>query len=95
MELSGIFDQDPKRNPWAGAHLVYVPYCSSDAWVGDATSSFGFQFRGQRIIAALLAQLQARERTNLRFSHPTASHLSPCLRKKCERVRDGGVPTTA
>ena len=25
VRLSGIFDSDPKRNPWAGAHLVYLP----------------------------------------------------------------------
>ncbi len=61
IQLAGIFDRNPKRNPWAGAHLVYLPYCSSDAWVGDAgqeSNSWGFVFRGQRIIAAALAQLQ-------------------------------------
>ena len=36
LQMGGIFDADPHRNPWAGANLVYAAYCSSDAWVGDA-----------------------------------------------------------
>jgi len=61
VKLGGIFDGDAKRNPWAGAHLVYLPYCSSDAWVGNAgpeSNSWGFYFRGQRILEAALKQLQ-------------------------------------
>ena len=60
-QLSGIFDSDSKRNPFAGAHLVYMPYCSSDAWVGDAgpeSNDWGFYFKGQRILEAALKQLQ-------------------------------------
>jgi hypothetical protein len=36
QRFSGIFAKNPRRNPWAGANLVYLSYCSSDAWVGDA-----------------------------------------------------------
>ncbi len=60
MEMGGIFDNDPKRSPFGGANRVYLAYCSSDAWAGDAgpeSNSFGFQFRGQRIIAATLRTL--------------------------------------
>ena len=31
MHMTGIFDLDPLRNPWAGANQVFVGYCSSDA----------------------------------------------------------------
>jgi hypothetical protein len=58
--FGGIFDADPKRNPFAGANLVYLNYCSSDAWAGDSgpeSNSFSFSFRGQRIITATLQQL--------------------------------------
>ena len=62
QSLGGIFDDDPKRNPLARAHKVYVGYCSSDAWsgnIGAADVSFGFNFRGQHNIAATIATLQA------------------------------------
>ena len=58
--MGGIFDSDPRRNPWAGANLFYLSYCSSDAWVGNASpasNAFGWYFRGQAIIAAALAQM--------------------------------------
>jgi hypothetical protein len=38
---------------------VYVPYCSSDAWVGD-TDSGGLAFRGQAIVRAVLSALVSR-----------------------------------
>ena len=60
MAMGGIFDKDPKRNPFAGANLVYVGYCSSDAWVGNVGAgpdTFGWHFRGQRIIEATFQML--------------------------------------
>ena len=36
------------------ANKAFVTYCSSDAWVGDG-ANYGFQFRGQRIVSAVLA----------------------------------------
>lgn len=48
--------QDASLNPWAAASVVYVGYCSSDAWMGN-TEAFGFQFRGQSILAAALQDL--------------------------------------
>ena len=60
LTLGGIFDTDRRRNPWSGANKVYLAYCSSDAWAGDVgatNSTFGFSFRGQRIIQAALTLL--------------------------------------
>jgi hypothetical protein len=54
--LGGIFETNPEKTPFAGAHKIYVPYCSSDAWVGD-TESGGLQFRGQAIVRAVLRAL--------------------------------------
>ena len=52
----GIFEDNPVKSPIAGANKAFVTYCSSDAWVGDGIS-YGFAFRGQRIVAAVLASL--------------------------------------
>ena len=59
VALGGIFETSHK-NPWAAANIAYLPYCSSDAWVGDIGASnftWGFAFRGQRILAAALHKL--------------------------------------
>ena len=40
----------------ADANKVYVPYCTSDAHVGDA-SAFGIQFRGAAVVRAVLRDL--------------------------------------
>ena len=56
---TGIFSEDPAANrPLHGAHKAYVPYCSSDAHMGDG-AKFGLQFRGRRIVDAVLADLAA------------------------------------
>jgi hypothetical protein len=58
--LSGVFSNLATISPVSTYTKVYLMYCSSDAWVGDAPASdatFGFAFRGQRIIAATLATL--------------------------------------
>lgn len=52
----GIFEDNPVKSPIAGANKAFVTYCSSDAWVGDGIS-YGYSFRGQRIVAAVLASL--------------------------------------
>lgn len=70
LALPGIFDFDPRRNPFAGANLVHVGYCSSDGWVGDsgpaenalnatlnAAGTYGWWFKGQRIVQATMAAL--------------------------------------
>ena len=58
----GIFGTDPATNPFANANKVFIKYCSSDSWFGDAPASdasFGFAFRGARIVAATLKALVA------------------------------------
>ncbi len=60
VEMDGLFDTDPRRSPFAGANKVYVAYCSSDAYAGDAgpeSNPMGWSFRGQRIINATLRTL--------------------------------------
>ena len=52
----GIFEDNPKKSPLAGANRVFVTYCSSDSWIGDG-ENYGFQFRGARIVSAVLASL--------------------------------------
>ncbi len=58
IDAGGIFSRDASQNPWAAANFAYVAYCSSDAWMGDA-EAYGFQFRGQAILAATLDELRA------------------------------------
>ena len=40
----------------ANANKVYVPYCTSDAHVGDA-AAFGMEFRGAAVVRAVLLTL--------------------------------------
>jgi hypothetical protein len=59
---TGLFATDPTQNPWANANLIFVKYCSSDSWFGDAAagpSTFGFAFRGARIVNATITALVA------------------------------------
>ena len=56
VAMGGIFETDAVKTPFAGAHKVFVPYCSSDAWVGDTVAG-GLYFRGQAIVEAVLADL--------------------------------------
>lgn len=66
-QVLGIFDGDEKKNPdFAGFTQIYVPYCSSDAWLGNRGASQetgGFHFRGQRILAAVVETFK-RKRDN-------------------------------
>lgn len=37
---SGILSWNPEENPFLfSANVVYIPYCSSDAWSGNNTKS--------------------------------------------------------
>ena len=56
VQATGVLDDDPARNPLAGANKVYVWYCTSDAWVGHALASpatFGWHFMGAAVVDAL------------------------------------------
>ncbi len=64
LPVEGLFSQLPSgdANPFASAQKVYLKYCSSDSWLGDAPASattFNYAFRGARIVAATIASLQA------------------------------------
>ena len=60
---SGILSQATCENPsFASYNLVYVPYCSGDAWQADAAASLatgGAHLRGDRIFKAVLATVLA------------------------------------
>jgi len=55
----GIFQMTD--TPWEDANLVYVPYCSSDAHMGDTEVEFPFygvqQFRGRRLAREAVKRL--------------------------------------
>lgn len=57
VQAGGIFSTDTSQNPWAQANMAYVGYCSSDGWMGNS-EAFGFQFRGQSILAAVIQDLK-------------------------------------
>jgi hypothetical protein len=38
---AGIFDFADERNPFADYSVVYVPYCTGDVHIGDATTEYG------------------------------------------------------
>ena len=66
VALGGIFSVG-RKNPWAEANVAYLPYCSSDAHVGDSFA-FGWHFRGQRIINAVLTSLVREQGMGVRKS---------------------------
>lgn len=50
------------QNPFYNANLAWLKYCSSDSWFGDAGASqatFGWDFRGSRIISAAVTALMS------------------------------------
>jgi len=61
----GVFDRADPANPFATWTTVFVPYCSGDFWVGDASDITiagvaGLQqFHGRSNVAALIASLTA------------------------------------
>jgi hypothetical protein len=61
--VGGLFSPLTTKNPgFATANKVIVPYCSSDAWVGDVGASddtFGYEFRGQRIMCVVCVRFFA------------------------------------
>ncbi|CAE7307754.1 notum2 [Symbiodinium sp. CCMP2456] len=61
-QLDGIFSDAEDANPFfATATRVFVPYCSSDSWVGNREApAAGYFFQGERIISAVLEELRNR-----------------------------------
>lgn len=57
--IGGIF-ASPQCSPLFGANVIYLPYCSSDAFMSSATASpetFNMNFQGASIIDAVLNEL--------------------------------------
>eukprot|EP00047_Mylnosiga_fluctuans_P008216 m.257700 g.257700 ORF g.257700 m.257700 type:complete len:383 (-) comp21013_c0_seq1:57-1205(-) len=52
----GVFNSsDPRLHM---ANMVYVQYCTSDAYIGNTSeTSFGFQFRGRAVVDAVFSSL--------------------------------------
>lgn len=62
LGVGGILNPDPDVNPafWDANH-VFVPYCSSDFWIGQRTAddvSGGWNFYGAHIVDALIQDLR-------------------------------------
>jgi len=70
---TGIFSPDPDLSPFASANKVYIPYCSSDAFVGNMAKnkslSLSWHFRGQDLIRATIDSLKSRAENPLSKGH--------------------------
>lgn len=53
-DFGGIMDT---QSPLKDANMAYLPYCSSDGHMGD-TEKWGYHFRGQRNVNAMLKYLE-------------------------------------
>jgi hypothetical protein len=64
LNVRGILSQSPDKNPdFFNANHVAIPYCSSDLWSGNreaGSSTGGHEFRGNKIVRAVIADLQNR-----------------------------------
>ena len=61
-EFSGVFDQNGDVNPMSEYNQAYLAYCTSDGHIKDIGSSDEipkYQFRGRRVVRALLEDLDA------------------------------------
>jgi hypothetical protein len=60
IDLDGIFQEDDTKSAVANFNKVFIRYCTSDGWVGDAEPSeltWGWHFRGQRVLRATIRDL--------------------------------------
>ncbi len=63
MTLDGIFKSNTDESPFHSMHHAYIRYCTSDGHMGDRAASaltYGWHFRGRRVIAATMAALKDR-----------------------------------
>eukprot|EP00435_Cladocopium_sp_Y103_P011005 s3901_g2.t2 len=60
IHLDGIFSDSEQQNPFfASSTRVFVPYCSSDSWLGRRTEKVhGYYFQGAQILTAVLQELR-------------------------------------
>ncbi|XP_077977054.1 palmitoleoyl-protein carboxylesterase notum1-like [Glandiceps talaboti] len=57
---SGLLSADPEENPhWWNANTVFIPYCSSDVWSGNAqkTDQSHYSFMGALILEEVIREL--------------------------------------
>jgi hypothetical protein len=61
--FTGVLDDNFELTPLADANKAYLPYCSSDSHMGDVgpTDELPLQFRGQRIVRAVVEHLRQRQ----------------------------------
>jgi hypothetical protein len=61
ISTGGIMSKDAKKNPdFHNVNWVFVPYCSSDGWIGNRAASQetgGNHFRGRSILKAVIEDL--------------------------------------
>ena len=60
IDKTGIFDDDSTKNPLHDANKIFVPYCTSDGWMGHASArneNNHWYFMGQKVIEAVLDTL--------------------------------------
>lgn len=60
ISLDGIFSADPTQSGLHSANKVFVPYCTSDGWIGDSDVTeltWGWTFYGQRVVKSALNDL--------------------------------------
>jgi len=60
MSQPGIFSTVESESSFWNVNKVYMKYCSSDLWMGDVAASnatFGYAFRGRRIVHAVITSL--------------------------------------
>ena len=60
LSPKGIFSTSGEENPnFYGFRTVFVPYCSSDLWLGNRIEASTLSFRGRAIVVAVLEDLKA------------------------------------
>jgi len=58
LSPNGIFATSGEANPnFYMHHAVFVPACTSDMWLGNASSSSSIQFRGRAVINAVMRKV--------------------------------------
>jgi len=58
LALDGLFSPDAAKNPYAGANMAYLGYCSGDAFLGSVNqTAAGYNFQGRRILRAFFTHL--------------------------------------
>lgn len=69
IEKAGILDTNPSLSPLWAAQKAVLGYCSSDGYMGDVGASpdtWNWNFRGQRLVAAMVGDLVRRGRVTSR-----------------------------